>query len=61
MQSFPEEPTQLPFELDGYGKSETEAQLRQKQQERLQADLGKLAAGETDVYPFADLLYGEDW
>jgi len=61
MQLFPEEPTQLPFELDGYGKTETEAQLRQKQQERLQADLGKLAAGETDVYPFADLLYGEDW
>jgi len=61
MQSFPEEPSQLPFELEGYGKTETEAQLRQKQQERLQADLGKLAAGETDVYPFADLLYGEDW
>ena len=61
MQSFPEEPAQLPFELDGYGKSEKEAQLRQKQQERLQADLGKLAAGEMDVYPFADLLYGADW
>jgi molybdopterin converting factor small subunit len=61
MQSFPEDTTEVPLELDGYGKSEIEAQLRQKQQERLQADLGKLAAGETDVYPFADLLYGENW
>jgi len=52
MQSFPEDTTEVPLELDGYGKSEIEAQLRQKQQERLQADLGKLAAGETDVYPF---------
>ena len=60
-QSFPEEPIQLPTELDGYEEGKSETQLRQEQQDRLQADLEKLAAGETDVYPFADVLYGEDW
>jgi len=60
-QSFPDEQAELPFVLDGNGKIKTEEQLRQEQQERLQADLGKLAAGETDVYPFADILYGENW
>ncbi|MFZ2146779.1 MAG: nucleotide exchange factor GrpE [Sedimentisphaerales bacterium] len=61
LQSFPDEQAKLPFELDGDGKTKTEEQLKQEQQERLQADLGKLAAGETDVYPFADILYGENW
>ncbi len=60
-QSFPDEQAVLPFVLDGNGKTKTEEQLRQEQQERLQADLGKLAAGETDVYLFADILYGENW
>ena len=61
LQSFPDEQAKLPFELDGDGKTKTEEQLKQEQQERLQADLGKLATGETDVYPFADILYGENW
>ncbi len=60
-QAFPDEPSKLPFVLDENGKSKTEEQLKQEQQERLQADLGKLATGETDVYPFADILYGENW
>ena len=60
-QSFPDEQAELPFVLDGNGKNKTEEQLKQEQQERLQADLGKLAAGETEVYPFADILYGENW
>jgi len=55
-QAFPDEPSKLPFVLDENGKSKTEEQLKQEQQERLQADLGKLATGETDVYPFADIL-----
>jgi len=60
-QSLPDEQGELPFVLDGNGKTKTEEQLQQEQQDRLQADLGKLAAGETDVYPFADILYGENW
>ncbi len=49
------------FELEGYEKSEIETQLRQEQQNRLQAHLDELASGETEVSPFADILYGEDW
>jgi len=60
-QAFPDEPSKLPFVLDENGKTKTEEQLKQEQEERLQADLGKLATGETDVYPFADILYGEAW
>ena len=60
-QAFPNDQSKLPFALDENGKTKTEEQLKQEQQERLQADLGKLATGETDVYPFADILYGENW
>jgi len=60
-QAFPDDQSKLPFVLDENGKTKTEEQLKQEQQERLQADLGKLATGETDVYPFADILYGENW
>lgn len=51
----------LQLALDKYGKTKTEAQLKQEQQERLKADLSKLAAGNKDTYPFADILYGENW
>jgi len=51
----------LQLALDRYGKTKTEAQLKQEQQERLKADLNKLAAGNKDTYPFADILYGENW
>ena len=57
----PEERPHLLWGLDRYGKTKTGAQLRQERQERLKADLDKLATGETDVYPFAHILYGEDW
>ena len=61
LQLPPEERSQLPWGQDEYGKTETEVDLRQEQQERLKADLDRLAAGEGDAYPFADILYGENW
>jgi len=60
-QLAPEERALLPCGLDKYREAKTGIQLRREQQERLKADLAKLAAGETDVYPFADVLYGENW
>jgi len=51
----------LQLALDKYGKTKTEAQLKQEQRERLKADLNKLAAGNKEAYPFADILYGENW
>ncbi len=60
-QLAPEERARLPWGLDKYREARTEIQLRREQQKRLKADLAKLAAGETDVYPFADVLYGENW
>ena len=49
------------FGMEGYDKGKIETQLRQEQYDRLQADLDKLASGEEDVSPFADILYGENW
>jgi len=60
-QLAPEERARLPWGLDKYREAKTEIQLRREQQERLKADLDKLAVGETDVSPFADVLYGENW
>ncbi|MHC4485996.1 MAG: hypothetical protein ACYS4T_12450 [Planctomycetota bacterium] len=57
----PEERDQLPSGLDEYGKTKRRAQLQIEQQERLKADLDRLAAGEMDGYSFADVLYGENW
>jgi len=61
LQLPPEERGLLPWGLDEDGKAKSEAQLLQGQQERLNADLDKLAAGETQIYPFTDILYGPDW
>ncbi|MHC4543360.1 MAG: nucleotide exchange factor GrpE [Planctomycetota bacterium] len=61
LQSAPELRAYLPWGLDENGKPKTEAQLQQEQQERLKADLDILAAGKTDAYPFADILYGKNW
>ncbi len=61
LQLVPEERGELPWGLDEYGKTKPAVQLRQEQQERLLADLDSLAAGETDAYAFADILYGENW
>ncbi|MHC4890432.1 MAG: hypothetical protein ACYTEO_13325, partial [Planctomycetota bacterium] len=60
-QLAPQERTQSPWRLNKYGQAKTDIQLHRQQQERLKADLDKLAAGETNVYPFADVLYGENW
>ncbi|MHC4187599.1 MAG: hypothetical protein ACYSRQ_05340, partial [Planctomycetota bacterium] len=51
----------LPWGLDEQGNTLSNEQLKIEQQERLGADLEKLAAGERDIYPFADQLYGKDW
>jgi hypothetical protein len=56
-----EQQANLPWWLDKYGKTKTEAQLQQEQQERLKADLEQLAAGKKEVPPFADILYGRNW
>ena len=61
LQLAPEERGELPWGLDKYGETKSAVQLRQEQQERLLADLDSLAAGETDAYAFADILYGENW
>jgi hypothetical protein len=61
LQLPPEQRTYLPWGLDQNGQPKSEEQLRQEQQERLKADLDKLAAGNKDTYPFADVLYGADW
>jgi len=61
LQLPPEQRANLPWWLDKYGKTKTEAQLQQEQQERLKADLDKLAAGKIDTHPYADILYGENW
>ena len=52
---------ELPPILEDNGKAMTREQLWQEQQERLKADLDKLATGELAVHPFADILYGENW
>jgi len=57
----PEERAEIPLGLDVNGNVKTQAQLQQEQQERLKADLDKLAAGEMTVYPFADDFYGDNW
>lgn len=61
LQVPPQERTQLTFSLDKSIQTKTKEQVLEEQQERLKADLDKLAAGEMDAYPYADVLYGENW
>ncbi|MBW8039658.1 MAG: hypothetical protein FVQ85_06620 [Planctomycetes bacterium] len=61
LQSAPEQRAYLPWGLNEYGKPKTEARINKEQQERLIADMDKLAAGKTEAYPFADILYGKNW
>jgi hypothetical protein len=61
LQLPPQQRANLPWWLDKYGKTKTEDQLQQEQQERLKADLEKLAAGQKEVPTFADILYGKNW
>ncbi len=56
----PEERSELPAGLD-INANKTPEQIFQVQQERLKADMDKLAAGEMTVYPFADEFYGPGW
>ena len=55
-----DERTELPSGLDLKANKSPE-QILQEQQERLIADIDKLAAGETTTYPFADDFYGLNW
>ena len=57
----PEKRETMPLQVNGYGQAKTEDQLRAEQKERLIADLDRLAAGQLDAHPYADVLYGENW
>jgi len=57
----PEELAESPFGLDVNGHAKTQEQLQLEQQERLKANLDKLAAGEMTVYPSPDDFFGENW
>jgi molecular chaperone GrpE (heat shock protein) len=51
----------LPWGLSEDGNAKSKDQLLQEQRERLRADLDKLAAGQMQIYPFTDILYGQGW
>lgn len=57
----PEEKNELTSELAEYTKNKTAEQLLQEQQERLSADLDKLAARQIDPGPAPEILYGPGW
>jgi molecular chaperone GrpE (heat shock protein) len=57
----PEERTQLPEGLHLNDGSKTPEQILQEQEERLKADMDKLAAGQMTGYPFTDDFYGANW
>jgi molecular chaperone GrpE (heat shock protein) len=61
LQTAPGKRPAIPWGMDESGQMKPGAQLRQEQRERLKADLDKLATGEGDVHPFADILYGANW
>ncbi len=56
-----DERTTFPLIQDKFGKTKTRAQLKQEQHGRLTADLEKLASGQSEIHPFADVLYGDNW
>src|SRR4030042_1591150 len=57
----PEERDGLPLDLNGFSQGKTKAEMAREQRGRLDADLDRLATGELDAYPFADVLYGSNW
>jgi len=61
LQTPPRERSELPPILKDNGKVVTREQLWQEQQERLKADLHKLATGKMTPHPLADVLYGDNW
>lgn len=61
LRTQPEERDPFPPNLNNHGETKSKAHLLQQQRQRLIADMDKLATGEMDTYPFADILYGQDW
>lgn len=57
----PDEQTRLVLELDTDRRARTPQQLAQEQQDRLRADIDKLAAGEMVPSEIVTYLYGPDW
>ena len=61
LQTPPRERSELPPILENKGKAVTREQLWQEQQDRLKADIPKLATGEMTPHTLADVLYGDNW
>jgi molecular chaperone GrpE (heat shock protein) len=61
LQLPPEQRPTLPVGLDGDANAGVETQRQREQEERLKADLDKLAANGAQIPPLADFLYGENW
>jgi len=61
LQLPPEERPTLPRGLDAPANTAAKTQRQREQQERLKADLEKLAGDDTEPPPLADFLYGENW
>jgi len=57
----PEERSELPKGLHLNDDSKTREEILQEQEERLKADMDKLAAGQMTGYPFTDEFYGSNW
>jgi molecular chaperone GrpE (heat shock protein) len=57
----PQERGKPPWILGKNGQIKTNAQLQQEQDEKLKADIEKLAEGRIGTYPYADIIYGENW
>ncbi len=61
LQAEPATRPTLPWGLDKQGKAKLQARLEHEQRERLRADMDRLASEEKDLYPFADIIYGDNW
>ena len=61
LQLPPEQRAGLPLFLDEDGKTKTREQIALEQQERLKADIDKIATGKITDHQFSDVLYGENW
>jgi len=59
---FEQSPEQMGSFSELFGNfAASEAQLKLQQQQRLKADIESLAAGEKDIRPYAEFLYGDGW
>jgi len=61
LQQPPEQRSASPFSLYDPTSGKTQDQLRAEQHARLKADIDRLASGQLEPPPFAELLYGPDW